>query len=411
MSSFLPEIKKRSFSSGRTITVTGRSSGSGTWFTNTTPVVFGTEEIISQCHTGYWKGSDTVGDVGGEMRLTRHKTTFDMTKPNWGTPGAGLIYGEPYFGTYNGSSAFGPGSQGHDDATLALFGTKAISATAPTNPSFSLATALGELKKDGLPNFPELLRDRANFARKAGSDYLNIEFGWLPLLRDVRDFAITVKNSRRILDQYIRDSGRHVRRRFGGPPIIDTSVQTAGGHVQPTAANWVANGTLSETRETFYWFSGAFVYHIPSSDTFIGEFRRMESLANHLLGTRITPDVLWELAPWSWATDWFFNVGDMLNNISVLGTDGLVLHHGYAMRNQRVKSVYRQTTVPLSGIGRSPAITVGKTVLSEYKRRIRANPYGFGVDFDGLTERQLAILAALALAKGQRDGDIRRESF
>lgn len=411
MPSFLPEIKKRSFQAGRTITVRGKSSGSGTWFTSSTPLVVGTERIISECHTGYWRGSDTVGDVGGEMRLDRHKTTFDITRKHGGPSGVNFVDGEVYFGTINVDPAFPDGSHGHNDVLLKAFGTKAISVTAPTNPAFSLSVALGELKKDGLPRFPELLKDRADFARKSGSDYLNVEFGWLPLVRDVRDFAFAVKDSRKILDQYIRDSGRHVRRRFGAPPVIETSSKAAGGHVQPTSANWSANGTLDETRETFYWFSGAFVYHIPQGDTFIGEFRRMESLANHLLGTRITPATLWELAPWSWATDWFFNVGEMLNSISVLGTDGLVLHHGYAMRRQRVEAVYRQTTIGLSGGNRPAGVRVGKTVVHDYKRRVRANPYGFSVDFDGLSNRQLAILAALGLSRGQRDGNIRRESF
>lgn len=406
MAGWFPELKKREYTSGAELVCRTRPNGSSTnWtqFVSRKRHVY--EEILSQCHTGYWRGADTVGDVGGEMRLYRKITDHVLT---WNGGGPSAIFdGDVRFGFFTGAdTVFGPGSQGHNDTALKAFGTLAISETAPTNPAFSIATALGELKKDGLPHLPELLKDRTDLARKSGSDYLNIEFGWLPLIRDVKDFAYAVKNSRFILDQYIRDSGRRVRRRFSRPPIIDTApTQYSGGFVAPTTVNWSGQGTLDESRETWYWFSGAFVYHIPADDTFIGEFRRMESLANHLLGTRLTPAVLWELAPWSWASDWFLNIGELLNNISVLGTDGLVLHHGYAMRQQTVTSKYRLWTTPSGQIGKGTSVLVGDDIITQYKRRVRANPYGFNVDFEGLSGRQLAILAALGLSRGRRDGN------
>jgi hypothetical protein len=47
--------------------------------------------------------------------------------------------------------------------------------------------------------------------------------------------------------------------------------------------------------------------------------------------------------------------------------------------------------------------TVGSEVRSEWKERVRANPYGFGIDDISLSARQLAILAALGLTRGQRN--------
>lgn len=403
MAGWLPTIKSRTFSSGREMVNHNRANGFAAWDTVTRQLVVGKETIVSQCHLGDWKGHYFGRDVGGEMSLTRAVTRYIPT--TIGTPGTGLVYGDVWGGFFTQiSTAFPVGSHGHNDAQLSLFGTRAIVQVAPTNPQAHLATLAGELKKDGLPRFvPDLLKSRTDFARKAGSDYLNIEFGWLPLVSDVKELALAVVGSRKILDQYVRDSGRMVRRRFGGPPLIDTAVQEGGGFLNPAQSNIPAYGWLSESRKTFYWYKGAFVYHIPAADTFMGEFRRMESLANHLLGSRITPEVLWELAPWSWLSDWFVNVGELLHNISVLGTDGLVQRYGYAMRHQVVESQYRFASVPTGSFPNT--IRTGMDVRTEYKRRIRANPYGFGVTYDGLTARQLAILAALGLSQGRRDGN------
>jgi hypothetical protein len=137
----------------------------------------------------------------------------------------------------------------------------------------------------------------------------------------------------------------------------------------------------------------------------MGRLRRYEALANHLFGTRITPELVWNLAPWSWAFDWFTNAGDVIHNISLLGVDGLVLQYGYAMRSMNVKHEMVQTVT--SGLGGRNlgfgGLTSTRLVFTETKQRIRANPYGFGIDDLSLSGRQLAILAALGLTKGKRD--------
>lgn len=379
----------------------GRSNGTASWVTaEVTP--FGKSTITSACR----KGSQLRGlrgstsDIGGEMVLERTETFRAGRTAS--PPSNGKVrrycYGFQvgFTPTFNATYASG------DD--LEEYGAYAVSQTIPTNPVASMAVALGELKREGLPSIPgKQLRDTTDLLRRrAGSEYLNVEFGWLPLVRDLGQFLTAVKFSRAIIDQYVKDSNRKIRRRHTGFTVRDTRITEGGGFILPTIASIAATGHVSEQLSTKFWFSGAFRYHVPVDSGFMNRLLRYEALANKLFGTRITPEVVWNLAPWSWAVDWFTNAGDVIHNISALGSDGLVMQYGYAMREQRTTASYVQRVNPNEQsyiANRSAYMTVNKTM----KQRVRANPYGFGISDLDLSKRQLAILAALGLTQGKRD--------
>jgi hypothetical protein len=286
-------------------------------------------------------------------------------------------------------------------SVMDAFGTSAIARVLPTNPNASLATAIGELRQDGLPRLPgSSLKDSTSNARKAGGEYLNVEFGWLPLVSDLQDFARSVRNSRQLIDQYVRDSDRKIRRRYTPEGVESTSVFTGTGRF--FGQNIIGTGTtVSRKDDTRLWFSGAFKYHVPIDDGFYNRLLRFEALANHLFGTRITPELVWNLAPWSWAVDWFTNAGDVIHNISLLGVDGLVMQYGYAMRHHSVSELISGGFSFVES-GKTHSGWCQRLVATEYKQRVRANPYGFGIDDVSLSNAQLAILAALGLSRGKR---------
>jgi hypothetical protein len=122
-------------------------------------------------------------------------------------------------------------------------------------------------------------------------------------------------------------------------------------------------------------------------------------LARKLLGISLTPDVLWNLAPWSWATDWFGNTGDVISNWTAWAIDNQVLLYGYMM--EHIVHTYTYTFVGKTGFYQSDARPVSVTLRSESKIRIQASPYGFGLSFDDLSLRQKAIVAALGLTRGK----------
>lgn len=293
--------------------------------------------------------------------------------------------------------------------TVNMLGASLIKRAVPTRPEASFAQLVGEIKKEGLPSLSLVnLYTSAprNRFQKAGGEYLNVEFGWKPLINDLTKVLKAVVASKEILEQYRRDSGKLVRRRVSLPVDISTneySFSPARGYsVIYGAAHVLENPFASRevqvmdriSKET--WFSGAFSYYLDVGDDALSKLTRYEQYANKLLGSRITPSVLYELSPWSWLADWFGNIGDILSNASAFSEDGLVIRYGYLMR-RTVATRYLSYTPHSEEFGTSR--TLRTSYRTERKERAKATPYGFGINSDALNVRQIAILTALGMTK------------
>lgn len=400
MSTFLPGQKSRTVRVGDDVHFRTRPNGLSPWGPYSTLPRTRTETILSQCHTGAWPPPvGSTEDIGGPMTLHRvwnHSSVTHVILSGLTEGRIGMVQMLGY--TYGLSPA--------DEATsgvLNAFGTSAIARVLPTNPNSSLSTALAELKQEGLPRLPgSSMRDQVDLARKSGDEFLNLEFGWLPLVNDVKSFADSVRRSRQIIDQYVRDSDQKIRRRYTPEALVSNStfVGTGLAHGQNIQC---PGSSVSKKTSTQFSFSGAFRYHVPVDSEFLGRLRRYEALSARLFDTRITPELVWNLAPWSWAIDWFTNTGDVIHNISRLGSDGLVMQYGYAMRHMRVAEIHGGSYDFTDSVGRQQGY-VERSIGSEWKQRVKAHPYGFGIDDTSLTAIQAAILAALGLTRGQRPG-------
>lgn len=279
--------------------------------------------------------------------------------------------------------------------TLTAAGGTAISRCIPTNPAASLSTFLGELRRAKDIPSPMLLsiyKERTrNLLSNSGGEYLNYVFGWKPMVDDLRSFATTIRDRKATIDQYHRDAGQKVRRQYEFPTerttTIYDNVRFRTGNV--TTGYAFVDGRVEHTEETQKWFSGAFRYYLPDGNSTLGKWERYADEADRLLGTDLTPEVLWNLSPWSWMLDWFGSIGDVMTNISALGHDGTVMQYGYLMERKKVQQIW---TGSFNG---QPLKTINSYST---KRRIPASPYGFGVNFESLSTKQLAILAALGLS-------------
>lgn len=295
---------------------------------------------------------------------------------------------------------------------IGYLGSQAINRTIPTHPSTGLATIVGELK-EGLPSLigAAFLRDKADFFRSLGGEYLNIEFGWKPFINDILSIIDSVNTASKQLTQYQRDSGRNVRRAFQFMPVISNQmiIQDAAPYLgQPfwhtTQGNYfstVGKYSLNRYVNQRTWFKGAYTYHVEAGKSDLDRLVHFEQMANRLLGTRITPEVLWELTPWSWLVDWVSNVGHVVSNYSAFQADGLVLRYGYLMRHTVVQDTHTNTGTVTAKNGHNLG-TVTMTLRTERKERVRATPYGFGLNPNLFTDRQWAILAALGMTKSPR---------
>jgi len=368
-----------------------------------------------------WPPKGGLGDVGGPFDLISHTAesvgggmSIDKNARYTGVSGYDRVRIRanwtlrPYMGVDPTNPTY-PTSLKSSDSTLNTLGASAISRCRPTASGVDLSTALGELHREGLPHLSgsQTWRERTLRARDAGSEFLNVEFGWLPLVRDVLSFGSTVRDSRDIVSQYDRDVGRVVRRQYTYPEIrtkssgVSATSKYPEGLTNLTQLNaWPGfhTGPVYYTSESVKrrWFKGAFIYggvpgFVPTTP--LTEFG---ARADRLFGISLTPDVLWNLSPWSWAADWFGNVGDVLSTSSDMLSQGLVMRYGYMMENTINKYTYSHEGVSLYGESiRVPPVSL----VVETKTRRRANPFGFGILWDGLSPTQVAILTALGISR------------
>lgn len=289
-----------------------------------------------------------------------------------------------------------------EDQTLDAMGTTAISRVSPTNPHAQAFTAMVELYRDGLPS---AIGVNAIKRQDLGGEYLNVAFGILPTMSDIKSIASSYRNADRLLAQYYRDSGRVVRRKYEFPTEI-TVVEDTTTHgtvpvpVLPSSLyNSTANSKLRKvvTRYKKTWFSGAFTYHAQPPNS-VSAIRDQIEKYDYLYGMNPTLEGLWNVLPYSWAADWMSNMGDVLNNLQMFQQDGLVMLWGYVMEHQMVTTEYTCSGADIWSVG--PISTMQRFIV-ETKRRRRATPFGFGLELDGFTDRQWAILAALGLSRGR----------
>jgi hypothetical protein len=351
-------------------------------------------------------------DTGHEF-ITR-KETFTLDVPTWHGFGANDVsYVGPLWDRESYAFMSKTTDQRHsfDPVNLAI-GTEFLAQTRPTKAAANVAQAIIETVRD-VPKIPFNGLDRARQATqllRTGSDeYLNIVFGWAPLVSDVLKTCRAIVYSDKILQQYRRDSGRQIRRRAENP-VTSTGLQASAttSHMAYEPDGYFgfnlwygSNGyghvdTIEESTEK-YFFSGAFSYLLTGDDSVYDKLHEYAQLANRLLGIRVDITLLWELAPWSWLADWFTNIGAFINLNNDIANDNLVVRYGYLMRTSEYTRVSTQSGLRAYSSG--PAPTASSFYKLVQKERVRATPYGFGFDLTTLSASQIAILASLGLTK------------
>lgn len=388
------------------------------------------ENQITDSEGHFWPprpGDPVVNDIGGPFFTTRTYRSTESGEPirnyqvfNWGAiihkiyQDSGTLR-ETYSGpllpmSVRSNNNWYPPISSSTDGELDELGATAIARCKPTNSVADVSVMLGEVLREGIPSLVGLssMQSRARLAHKAGSEYLNVVFGWLPLIRDVQKIATAISRADEILSQYERDSGRNVRRQYTFPIVekeweeYPTGLGNTTYPAGPPAKYFSAKGQLvrkvHQSRQVK--FSGCFTYFLPDGDDYRSRMREAVQKSQKLLGISLTPETLWELAPWSWFMDWFSNSGDVISNLSDWSTHGLILRYGYVMETTITTYTYTLPYHFKPGLGGNGTVTLsfGRTD----KKRVAANPFGFGVRWDGLSPYQLSILGALGITRGRR---------
>lgn len=314
---------------------------------------------------------------------------------------AGLTSGSDYSGTSLPSP--------DDDTHLDKYGAEAIAIVDPTNSNAATGVALGEILHDRRISLPGISawKKRTEVAKAAGSEYLAAQFGWLPLVSDMKDTAQSIRDGNRIMENYNAAAGTYVHREFAFDDIVEES-EFVGSQLRHASYSGAGGGSFGALHSglnavinthvkkvTKRWFSGAFTYANADRST-IQKCLGIGAETDKLFGLTLTPDVVWELTPWSWAIDWFSNAGPVLSNVTSFGLAGLVMRYGYMMEETTIVTTYSMSR---SGLNGDPGPPPSSSVISTTKRRRPANPFGFGVGWEGLSPTQLAITAALGITR------------
>lgn len=235
--------------------------------------------------------------------------------------------------------------------------------------------------------------------------WLALQFGWKPLLRDIRNLVNTQRNAQTRLAQLLRDEGRSVRRRVildETESLIESSSGTAYGSFDPGdfVTYFYSSDPTHDTKvyqRTKIWASARFRYFLPPGPRDIDWTRRM--LAG-IYGLYPSPKQVWDCVPWSWLVDWFTNIGYVIDNTSSGVADRLAAEYAYVMRKTET---VRESLLTWSGWkfpDKAPFTTKTSSTASAFmKFRSPIDPFGGAFSEDSLSPMQWSILGALGLSR------------
>ena len=305
-----------------------------------------------------------------------------------------------------------------DLSVLNSDGATAIAQCAPTNPTANLSVSLAETFKEGVPSLfgIQSWKQKTGFLKSLGSEYLNYQFGWAPLKAEVDAVVNAARNHRDIMQNYRHNEGRDVHREFHFPVESQqwefensraNAIAWSGGSKFQSLAQPAAQCVSYVRNERKRWFEGCFTYGGPGKADNYSRHLGFGSEADAVFGLNLNPSVLWELTPWSWAVDWFTNAGDVISNVSNFAAAGLVMRYGFMMEENISESytqygdsawnAYKTGESGTKTTKREGATRIGHRTVT--KSRAPANPFGFGVGWEGLSPTQLAITAAIGITR------------
>jgi len=346
----------------------------------------------------------------------------EVWRPGWGMA---------YKGGFTVSAPSQPGPNLGDAYTenafnaLATQGAAAWNAMRPDKPDFTLALSLAELK-----DMPGMLKDAVKGVKnavgavqkkrakngkgplsKTAQFYLAAQFGWLPILSDVQNFAKAHKNQQKRLKQLIKDNGKPIHRtremsktenhNGGGTSTYQSGY---GADIDPVFVTqcYGPGPTFRRVHTSDHsrtWCEGTFRYHLPPGPHDVPWKNKMFS---RIMGGRPTPDLIYNLMPWTWLADYFTGLGDFIQAISPGVADRLAADGAWLMKSEEWVAV-RDASGKFQG-AKVNDLVINEAVCSSSshsirKMRIAASPFGFGVKQSSLTPKQLSILGALGISK------------
>lgn len=335
----------------------------------------------------------------------------------------GFVFGTPvqnsWFSTGDVNSLLWPKTLDAGQQTsstygsVSSYGAKAWTKFRPGESMADLAVFVGELT-----DLPRMLKTTANwfsreyisrfgrnpkrYAKVAADNWLNIQFGWLPFVSDLRKFYRAWRTMDKWYDNLVRHNGQWHKRGgtvkkeetegliadYPNGPLIAPNF---GSYTWWTPSQPRGTSRITRVSRQRVWFEGSYRYYVPEIRSV--EWRR-KAIA-HLFGADVNPATLWELTPFSWLVDWCTNVGDVLNaSASTSLFANLATRYAYLMGSLE-EIVKAETFFPFKG----QLMKAAWEVTLSRKQRKAGGKFGFDLSDSSLTARQWSILTALGISR------------
>lgn len=293
-------------------------------------------------------------------------------------------------------------------------GQEGFRRSVPNRPLTDVTSFVGELR-EGLPKLvgARLAMKGVN-PKGIADEHLNMQFGILPLIGDIRKLAHGVVSSEKLMKRFVRNGngGRTVRRKFmldsdqmvvRRAPVgarlgtiavngYDVTQDFLNGHSTVTLDSW-------DTITSRSWWSGCYDYHVAESNGFLGRMESYGQKARYLLGGGLDASTVWQLTPWSWLVDWHGDIGGFISDHELMAEDNMVLRYAYVMHEAHAERMYANSFPMYTGDGSIEVGTVTQSYYRNSKQRVRGGPYGFNLAVENYTSRQWGIIGALGLSK------------
>lgn len=278
-------------------------------------------------------------------------------------------------------------------------GAEAYKRMKPTKPLFNIDNYFYELK-----DMPGLILDqmKSRHIHTVSNFHLAVQFGWLPLLSDIRSLVKTQQGMAKRIRWLLEHNGKPVRKKViltetESDPIVSTGSSIS--MLQPVFVSQYYKGTPKYTTVTTtgerYWATAQFRYWLPPGPRDIDWTRRM---IMYLYGSTPTPSVIYNMIPWTWLADYFANIGDLIENLDTGVADRLAADRFYVMREHWSRLVVNVDANFVRRNGEPVHVTSVSQRDAFFKSRIKGNPFGLQANLD-LSPTQLSILGALGLSR------------
>lgn len=263
--------------------------------------------------------------------------------------------------------------------------TTLLARTNPGRASVSIPVFVGELRD--LPHMLKVVGD--TLPKKAAHLNLSWQFGWKPLISDLRkmlDFQATVDKRARELSRLYSKGGLKRRMNLGTWGVASTTTEFVDTAMDASLTYFVHKYTSAKRWGTVRW--------LPTDRPATIDAVQLKKLARKaVFGLSIQGVDAWNLIPWTWLIDWFSNCGEYLeaHNNRIPCT-----HQGVNIMTSK------STTVHM--LRRDGLTTVkGGTSLQQIVTKSRSLPAaGLTATLPNLSARQLSILGSIAILRKRR---------